>query len=124
MGYRSEVSIVMTKDLFGKICRDIPAEMNELISYADKFKKHENFVLLYWGSIKWYIENDYAPGRFWSKLMEHTEGDTDFHFIELGESTDHNEERGEMWDNPWNTSMVRSIYMDDCGKDVSLEAFQ
>lgn len=123
MGYRSEVSIVMTKELFGKIYKDIPEPMNDLISYASKFRKQDNFVLLHWENIKWYADTDYPPGQFWSKLMFHTDGSTDFHFIELGEDADHNEERGELWDNPWSTSMVRTIHIDDCGTDVSLDAF-
>lgn len=124
MGYLSEVSLVMKKDLFGKICRDIPEEMKELIGAADKFQKQDDCVLLYWNGIRWYVDSgDYAAHYFWNKLQQHTDGGRDYQLIELGETVDHNEERGELWDNPWNTSMVRRIHMDDCGVDVSLDAF-
>lgn len=122
MGYRSEVSLVLKKDVLSNILSVIPNEMNELIKYADKFKKQGDYVLLYWSYIKWYKESDSSVGKLWSQLFKNDSDD--FYCLEIGEDTNHIVEEGGLWDNPWLTSVQRSIYIEDCGKDVELDAFQ
>lgn len=120
MGYRSEVSVVMTRDLFSHLMKEIPTQVTELVRYADRFESLKNCILLYWDSIKWY--EDTAPIRQFMNVLESSE-ETEYHFIELGESHDDNKEKGGFWDNPFSAYMVRHIAIDASGKPIELEAF-
>ena len=120
MGYRSEVSVVMTRSGFASMMKEIPNELSSLALQASRFESLEDSTLLYWESIKWYDNN--TPIRQFMNVLSTLE-DSDYYFIELGEDTDDNKERGMFWDNPFSTSLVRHIGIDATGKPVQLAAF-
>jgi len=120
MGYRSEVSVVMTRNLFAEMFRQIPDQVTELIRYSDRFESLDNCILLYWNSIKWY--DDSSPVRQFMNVLGEAE-EAEYHFIELGEDYNDNKDRGDFYDNPFSTCMVRRISIDASGKPVELNAF-
>jgi hypothetical protein len=122
MGYRSEVAIAMTRPFFAKVMEIAPDATKQMIEWADSFKAKDDAVMLYWNWIKWYKESDSSVGKLWSQLFKNDSDD--FYCLEIGEDTNHIVEEGGLWDNPWLTSVQRSIYIEDCGKDVELDAFQ
>ena len=120
MGYRSEVSVVMTRNLFGDMLKEIPDQVTELVCYADRFESLQDSILLYWDSIKWY-DNSSPVRQFMNVLLE--SDDDQYHFIELGEDYGDNKEHGNFYDNPFSTCMVQRIAIDASGKPIELDAF-
>lgn len=129
MGYRSEVSLVMTRPLFNKMLETIPQETKVMIGYAERFQKKGGSVLLYWNYIKWHdSKNISAMEKFLhnvdeSEVDENGDNPYQYHFIRLGEDHDDTEEHGDYWDNPWGTAVSRSINIDSVGENFQLEAF-
>lgn len=123
MGYRSEVSLVITRKLFAQMLREIPEETKEMVNYTDRFESKGDSLLLYWNHIKWY-DDSYPVGRFQRFLEAVDECDANrFHLLRMGEDWDDNVEMGSYWDNPFSTFFHRSIEIDSCGEIVELEAF-
>ena len=126
MGYRSEVSLVITRELFGKMMQEIPEETKEMISYAERFESKEDSILLYWDYIKWY-EDTYPINKFHSFLKEAADYSSKyqnhFHFIRLGEDRDDNVELGSYHSNPFEAVISRSISIYSSGENVDVEAF-
>jgi len=120
MGYRSEVSVVMTRNLFGNMMKEIPAQVTELVRCADRFESLEDCILLYWDTIKWY--DDTSPVRQFMNVLSAAE-ETEYHLIELGEDYSDNKEMGGFWNNPFSACMVRNIAIDASGKPIELSAF-
>lgn len=123
MGYRSEVSLVLTRELFSQMLKEIPEEAKEMISYADRFESRENSILLYWDYIKWY-EDTYPVNKFQGFLQSLDQYDQNsFHLIRLGESTDDNVEMGTYFYNPFEACIRRSIEIYSSGEDVDISTF-
>jgi hypothetical protein len=122
MGYRSEVSVVMTRELFSQIAAKIPNELAELVRYCDNFVSKENAVLMYWNYIKWYEDNNSSVAQFMKAISG---ADTDhYQFIELGEDLDHCSQKGAYWDNPFGVDIVRKLAVDLNGsKGLSVAVF-
>lgn len=131
MGYRSEVSLVLTRKLFAKMLQEIPEETKQMVGYAERFESKEDSILLYWDYIKWY-EDTYPINKFqrFLEAVEETDrNDTEstnslrFHLLRLGEDWDDNVELGRYWDNPFSAHFSRSIEIDSSGEDLKLDAF-
>lgn len=126
MGYRSEVSLVLTRELFGKMLEEIPEETKEIISWADRFESADDAILLYWDYIKWY-EDTYPINKFHSFLKEAADYSSKYqnhlHFIRLGEDRDDNVELGSYYSNPFEAVISRSIQIYSSGENVDISNF-
>lgn len=120
MGYRSEVSITLSKKAVLQFLNTIPDEFKKMIGYADKFiQKGDNF-LLYFSHIKWYQE--YGEIGSFTRNMSQLDSD-DYHFLRIGENTDDVDDHGMLYD-AFDTYIRReiNIALEDT-KDVELSAF-
>lgn len=123
MGYRSEVSLVITRELFSRMLQEIPEETKELIRCAERFESREDAILLYWDYIKWY-EDTYPVNKFQQFLQNLDQyNQNSFHLLRLGENWDDNVEMGTYVYNPFEACIRRSIEIYSSGEDVDLQAF-
>lgn len=135
MSYCSDVSLVMNRNLFGEMLKQIPEAAQEIISCADRFSRKDDSILLVWYGIKWNTDSYpfYQIVNFLNDVSESIldeKGDKippsqifRYHFLRIGEDREDFEERGEYWDNPWDTTIIRYIEVDSGGEDVELSAF-
>ena len=125
MGYRSEVAIAMTRPFFAKVMEVAPDATKQMIEWADSFKAKDDAVMLYWNWIKWYTDTPGTCGDFYRAIrkVRETDDNDGYYLLQLGEDHDDNHIEGTFWENPWDLTFNRSIAIDSCGKDVSLEAF-
>lgn len=128
MGYRSDVAVAMKRSFFSKVMDLAPDAVKKLVDCADTFRSSGDSVLLAWSCTEWYTDGNSAPGVFHRAILEvlHSEDgmEEDYLLVELDESEDYNSSQGNYCDNPWGLSIVRSIYIDDTGKDISLKSFR
>lgn len=126
MGYRSEVSLVITRELFGKMLQEIPEETKELILCSERFESKEDCILLYWDYVKWY-EDTYPVNKFQRFLEEAADYSSKYqnhlHFIRLGEDRDDNVEMGTYLYNPFEAVIRRSIEIYSSGESLDLQTF-
>lgn len=121
MGYRSDVTIVLTRDALSKLYGEIPDAMSRVTAYADNFLHKNDSFLLYWSNVKWYEEHGEIGA-----LMRHLTNleDNDYYYLRIGEDREDVEENGGHWDNPFDTYLVRKINMDlEGSKEVDLSVF-
>jgi hypothetical protein len=110
MGYRSEVAVVIKKEVYETFVNGLSEEdkknIGELLQDAEK---HENeyAVLLRWQDIKWYL--DYNDVGAFMKSLENLDED-DYLFVRIGDDMDDTQTCGYWWDNTFDVSINRSIY--------------
>ena len=123
MGYRSDVSLVMKRDLFNKIMTETRETSTRLVNLAD-IRVHEDSILLVWDQVKWYSDDPGTDvGKFWAALEKFTDSEDDFYLVDMGEDFDDTQYVGEYSDNPWNIGIKRVLTWDsDVG--TKLEAFK
>lgn len=122
MGYRSDVALVVTRDLFSEMMKKIPKQTLDLVKYSKRFESLDDAMLLYFESIKWYTDTN--PIKDVMRFVESEENEESYYIVEIGEELSHNEERGGYWDNPFEVSMVRSIFINSGGKQMNYKAFE
>jgi len=115
MGYRSEVTLVLTRNGLSALYNKIPDAMRKITEYADKFVRRDDVFLLCWGHIKWY--DSYDEINAVEKALRGLDND-DYHFLRIGEDNDDTEEKGGYWDNPFDTYISRSINCDMGGSEA------
>lgn len=128
MGYCSDVSLVMTRKLFGRMLQAIPEAAREMISCANRFEASEDAVLLFWESVKWETRFSKEINHFLEMTNEFEKDENGwesfrYHYIRIGENTQDIVELGGYWDNPWETEPIRYINLTGSGEALNLEAF-
>lgn len=122
MGYRSEVVIVLTRNGLSELFKAIPDTMKQIVERADTFTQKGDDFCFSWDYIKWYPEYYSEIGAFTNALYDLNHND--FHFLRIGEDREDIEERGEHYNNNFETHIVRSINRDDTNsKEVDLSLF-
>lgn len=109
MGYRSEVAVAIKAEVYPMLIEGIPENtesVKSLISEAEVHKK-EDGILLHWDHVKWYYTTVDAFMASLKKIdSEH------WVFFEIGEDLEDNKIEGHWWDNPFNLSISRSLYIE------------
>ena len=109
-----------TADWFREKLRSLPPkDMLEVASLLKYGELHTDpttkDMLWYWDSIKWY-ESDPGVRETYRLLEENPSEDEDFepnwYFIRIGEEYDDVETRGDYYENPFGTTVWRSIGFD------------
>ena len=111
MGYRSNVSLVLTRDAFAEMCKTIPEHLNKLVEMTDDFLQKENAFLFRWNYIKWVEDSYYPEINAVYRLLNSLDNDQ-YRFCRIGEDNEDVEERGEYYYNPFETGIVREIHSD------------
>lgn len=120
MGYRSEISITLSRNAVIQLLNTIPNEFKKLIGYSDKFLQKGDSFLLYFNHIKWYRE--YGEIGAFDRQLSKLDPD-DYHFLRIGENSDDVDDIGMLY-HPFDTCLNRSINIDDTdSRSVELEAF-
>lgn len=109
MGYRSEVAVAIKREFYPMLIEGIPENtesVKSLISEAEVHKGEDGF-LIHWDHIKWY----YTTVEKFEQSLKAIDPD---HWImfEIGEDLEDNKVIGHWWENPFNLSISRSLYMD------------
>lgn len=124
MGYRSNVSLVMKRDLFNKIMEETRETSTRLIECVDDILVHEDSILLLWNHVKWYSDDRGTDvGKFCMSLQNNAETEDHFYMVVMGEDIGDNQYIGQYWDNPWETGIQRKLYWDSSVGN-RLEAFK
>jgi len=121
MGYRSDIAFAVKRSAFADMWRMDAATMTEVTGYASSIVKKDDAVLVLWSDIKWY--DSYDEISKFQRLITDLESD-DYHFLRLGENNDDTEELGGYWDNPFDTSISRSLNYSDGGEVLNLDVFR
>lgn len=122
MGYRSEVMLTLSRNGLAQLYKDIPTQLNNMVECSDAFLQKQDAFLLHWDYIKWHEE--YGDISALMKSLSKMDS-AEYYFLRLGENHDDVEEKGGYWDNPFETSISRSIHCDTDGcKEVDLSVFQ
>lgn len=109
MGYRSDVSLVLKRNLFNKIMEEVPEAGKRLLDYAKDLRVHGDDVLVVWNYVKWYYDDANTDvGKFCMALENNAESNNQYYLVTLGEDGESLIE-GEYWDNPWETGVVREL---------------
>lgn len=128
MGYCSDVSLVMTRKLFGRMLQELPEASREMINLADRFEASGDAILLFWEGVKWETRFSNQINHF-LEMTDESEKDENgwesfrYHYVRIGESTQDIGELGGYWDNPWETGPIRYINLTGEGEALNLEAF-
>lgn len=121
MGYRSEVSLVLTRDAFAHLCKTIPDYINQLVEDCNTFASKNDDFLLHYTHVKWY--DTYPHISALMNTLRHME-EEHYHFLRLGDSNEDVEEKGYYFNNSFDTCVRREINVDLFNsKDVNLSAF-
>lgn len=102
MGYRSDIGLVVTKNL------DRCLDVKDLLKTADLKLEKQGFVLYYYEYRKWYSD-DPEIEILMDTLSEHI---NECYFIRIGEMVEDVEIFGEMYDNPFELGYQRKIVFD------------
>lgn len=121
MGYRSDIAFVVKRSAFADMWRQDADAMTKVTDYASTILKKDDSVLVLWNSVKWYDSYD-EIGNF-ERLVSNLDNE-DYYFLRLGENNDDTEELGGYWDNPFDTSISRSLNYSDCGDELKLDVFR
>ncbi len=105
MGYRSEVGLAITKDVY----ETAPEEVKKFLESDLNKEETEEAVLFYANYIKWYEED--MEVRATEKWLESLKLDNfdDYMFIRIGEDISDLEEHGGFCDNPWELRYSRQL---------------
>jgi len=114
MGYRSEVAVVIKKEVYETFVNGFSEkdkqDIASLIKYAEEYQ-NEYAVLLNWQDIKWYP--DYEDVRAVMSSLDNLSGD-DYFFVRIGDDSDDTEMLGSWWDNTFDLSVQRSVHFSKC----------
>lgn len=120
MGYRSDVGLVLKRDLFNKIMEETRDTSTRLVNLA-QVRVDGDSILLVWNQIKWYSDDSGTDvGKFWAALEKFAESEDQFYAVEMGEDPDDVQYLGQYWDNPWEPGIQRVlIWNTDVGKKLT-----
>ena len=123
MGYRSEVTLVVDREGFANLCKNISSDLHELVKMTDNFVQKEDAFLFCWDHIKWYEDGFYPEISAISNALRAMDN-KHYHFCRIGEDREDVEENGSFWDNPFHTEIIREVSKDlSDTKEVDLTLF-
>jgi len=123
MGYRSEVCIVMKKNVvdnllvyMSEVDSETREQMQEILNdLADQHIVKNDAELYYWDCIKWYPEFKGVDAI--QKLLENSNKE-DYLFLRLGEDVADTESSGDYWENPFDAHTERRIAFEDFEEEL------
>ena len=124
MGYYSNVAITLYEEDFETLIRRAAEEATgalDLIKYASLYKDDtHNTITMNWSSVKWY--EGYGDVGFIMSFIR--SGDTQYHFIRIGEEVGDVEEENN--DEDWmlcdSTYVEQYINMESAGEEVNTDS--
>lgn len=124
MGYYSEVAITLYEQDFETLVRRAAEEATgalDLIKYASLYKNNTNGIItMNWSSVKWY--EGYGDVDFIMSFIR--SGDTQYHFLRVGEEAGDVEEENN--DEDWilcdSTYVERYINVESSGEEINTDS--
>ena len=121
MGSRSDVTLVVKRDMFASMWKEIPEAMKTVTEYTEDMLQKDGSFLLNWLDVKWYEE--YPGCGAVMKFIENYQDESSYYFVRTGEALDDNEEHGQFYDNPFEVCIRRHIEILKDGEEVDLAVF-
>ncbi len=109
MGYYSDVVLVLSKRAVvytNTLTGERAQEVQDVLSWANEKYTMRNDVLYEWTFVKWYL--DYSSYIDWLCNM-FDEEELPYYFIRIGEDYSDIEERGDYYDNEFDTQIIREV---------------
>ncbi len=118
-----EVIFVLKRNLFCEFLSHSREDLELVCRKASNFLSCQDSILLHWKDIdSLFVGNDYFHLMMIIHYLDSKE-DSDFHLLEWFEETNHMDEMGCFYDNPWRTSLQTKMTPVDLEKKIELTSF-